>query len=1156
MKCCYEECYNNAIIEYDEYLYCGICFNNLKQENLDEDYSNFTILANINISNINLNNIECKLKKSCRCNFKTGREMKIIYYKVIDKTITFACTNCKGKDKSYYSLNTKCLIENCFEQSINQYNNKLYCDYHLNIDYSEWYNENNEANIDEDNENENIIIDENGMEHNINNLICVYFNTKNICTKKHIYYKYHINKTNGKINYYCSRHQCKADTNSPKIYVSNSVLNNEIINENNYEIDNQENIEEIEIKEMSFPSSCNINWINLYPKDNLKYDIIYDFIHKTIHKINEIKCCKNHLNYHKKICSENNAEHFWYYLNDDGKIEYICPSAKQSNMKYNKKLTLRRSNPNILECSYKTVCANNINSYWYRINEDGSITHSCSKCVDTKKLLKFSDKCNNKYCYNVKFEDNDYCEYHLNINNKTKSNNNRFINLMITNFEHQQYNKTQQKDKLNQIIKKPTWEEKGKDPISDDEKVVENNSQEINENIGKNNITKNTKKGKKPKDKKEYDISNEDFEKLSKLDLNIIDYELSENDEELLEQIIEPILQERGKKSSKEKSKIDNNKIKNNYINLLKFMFEEHKELLLNRETTNYICSECGKPCGYYIKQNSYNQPIMNENNETIPICQPCYKKEKVRYGFYNKLCIIENCNNSAECGYKNSNITIYCKNHKNEFNKIHNEKRKKDPSHLREIIILGKNKHSLCLFGECSVRASLKDINTNKLISCSKHQYYIKKLRNIELSIANKPKCDECKNEDKDIIAHYGKTKEDKPTKCSFHGKPLGYIEIRERDKCLDCDARALFGNNKTPNIYCGTCVKNYSDEGYFNTDCKTLCIKCKKKRPSKNYKGEYARYCAGCAEEGMVRIYNEYCECGTQAHYGYENDEKPSKCICCKDGDMIPLIGNICRGMLKNGKQCTKFASIGYDKPIYCSKCAEDKDNMKNIYAPKCVKCKTVLASLVLKDTNKITHCVGCIPEGKRNNYIYINKIYCEKECGCLAENGSNLCVSCNDDRNKYSHEKEKIVKLFLEKELSNYNFIHNKNIFGKNSYRPDFLYITEDRLIIIEVDEEQHKRSGYSKDNDFRRMKFVYNLFNKMNKKIIFIRYNPDKYRIKNQIIQSDNNKRLSELKNLFLECNNKQVETLSNKLNIYYMYYDGYGENIHLITKDAN
>lgn len=83
-----------------------------------------------------------------------------------------------------------------------------------------------------------------------------------------------------------------------------------------------------------------------------------------------------------------------------------------------------------------------------------------------------------------------------------------------------------------------------------------------------------------------------------------------------------------------------------------------------------------------------------------------------------------------------------------------------------------------------------------------------------------------------------------------------------------------------------------------------------------------------------------------------------------------------------------------------------------------------------------------------------------------------------------------KELYVKAFLEEQYGDI-FIHNRT-FGKTQYRPDFRFETNQRIILVEVDEHQHKT--YLSDEEERQQA----LFRQSQRKhVVVIRFNPDSY-----------------------------------------------------------
>ena len=110
---------------------------------------------------------------------------------------------------------------------------------------------------------------------------------------------------------------------------------------------------------------------------------------------------------------------------------------------------------------------------------------------------------------------------------------------------------------------------------------------------------------------------------------------------------------------------------------------------------------------------------------------------------------------------------------------------------------------------------------------------------------------------------------------------------------------------------------------------------------------------------------------------------------------------------------------------------------------------------------------------------------------------------------DRNNKT--KERLIVNYIIKQFPEYKFILDKAI-GPKHHRPDMLLELDDKVIIIEIDEYQHK--GYNTD-ELLRLDIIQKA---INKKIICIRFNPDNF-IKDNVKTSScfklNNKKIFEV-----------------------------------------
>jgi hypothetical protein len=129
--------------------------------------------------------------------------------------------------------------------------------------------------------------------------------------------------------------------------------------------------------------------------------------------------------------------------------------------------------------------------------------------------------------------------------------------------------------------------------------------------------------------------------------------------------------------------------------------------------------------------------------------------------------------------------------------------------------------------------------------------------------------------------------------------------------------------------------------------------------------------------------------------------------------------------------------------------------------------------------------------------------------KECNSYsAKRGEDLCGYCNPA--KHVKRKELRIKKYLEeKELL---FFHDKVVKLSNNKvaKPDFLFVdnTIEHRVILEVDEYQHTRNEYTPVEERRREQLIQQ---GLGKPCIFIRFNPDAFKINGKTKRMPNEKR---------------------------------------------
>lgn len=475
--------------------------------------------------------------------------------------------------------------------------------------------------------------------------------------------------------------------------------------------------------------------------------------------------------------------------------------------------------------------------------------------------------------------------------------------------------------------------------------------------------------------------------------------------------------------------------------------------------------------------------------------------------------------------------------------------------------------KHKKCEYQKCKTRPSFGFLGeTTK--RCEKH-----KLEGM-IDLVNK-KCDYIGEEGScNIIPIFGFLN-DKPKRCKKHAEK-GMIDLIHK-KCLDkdCYKRPTFNfPDKKTAIYCKEHKKDNMID-VLNNKCEFDGCEI---QPSFNYK-QFSNpiNCKEHALEGMIDVVSKFCEvfkCFKRPIFNYKGEIKGIRCKEHKLKDMVDVCHKLC-------DECNNRASFGYlnGTPKKCF--LHKKENMIDITRKKCEKCQ--LNAEYGELFTKKTHCY----KHKLANEFYKNKPICEFD-DCLknafyTNDGSNYPIRCeyhkfDEDINIIEKECKKcnlvfflnektglcnycndyeINKIHKIKETKTLNFLKENRIEfisedkipenGCSKYRPDavidFVYF----IVIIEIDEYQHK--NYNNKCEMTRMIQLHQDYGGI--PVIFIRFNPDNYYIreddKKKIIKA-NNKRFGVLLETIKRLENlKKIEDKKlPSLSVCYLFYDNYME----------
>jgi len=345
----------------------------------------------------------------------------------------------------------------------------------------------------------------------------------------------------------------------------------------------------------------------------------------------------------------------------------------------------------------------------------------------------------------------------------------------------------------------------------------------------------------------------------------------------------------------------------------------------------------------------------------------------------------------------------------------------------------------------------------------------------------------------------------------CKIHGQfnQLPYNHLNEQD-CPICMKEYLANNNPnkmTTQQFIERCRIIHDDQyNYEKVEYKNykeyVIIICLihgefKQTPSTHLRGN------GCKPCGIIKRANmdkksikEFIEDAIVIHgnlydyseVNYINSKTNVVIICKKHGKFEQTPSN----HYKFGCQQCGWESISYKKTctldhfvekankVYDNKYDYTDTKYIDSYTDIIIKCKT--HGNFKKKPNKHLQGSGC-PKCHQCPSCQLWKTY------------GKLCSYCQPlSQNKlFQKTKELTVVRFLETNLPNIDFIHNKSVGSECNDKhlfPDIRFDCNYYYLIVEVDEYKHRGANYK--CDIQRM---YDIIAKLGLPCIFIRYNPD-------------------------------------------------------------
>lgn len=329
----------------------------------------------------------------------------------------------------------------------------------------------------------------------------------------------------------------------------------------------------------------------------------------------------------------------------------------------------------------------------------------------------------------------------------------------------------------------------------------------------------------------------------------------------------------------------------------------------------------------------------------------------------------------------------------------------------------------------------------------------------------------------------------------CNKHKEP-GMINVKDVICIYEkCNKQAYYNYNGTKEkLYC---VEHKLDN-MFNVKSKICDYNNCPKQAMFNYKNNIiGKFCFEHKEELMVDVKHKHCNyenCNNRANYNYFG-KSILYCIEHKLENMINVSSSKCKF-----NDCTKYPNFNFSNQkngVYCY--SHKLENMIDVCNPKCLfDCCQKIPSFNYENNKTALYC----NTHKLENMINVKIIKCKTHlCDTKAnKNYEGFCLRCYI----HTYPDKPTMRNYKTKEQNVVDFI--KNIFhnltiqtdkiiqdGCSKKRPDIQIDLGYQIIIIEIDENQHKTYDCSCEN--KRLMEISQDYK--HRPIIFIRFNPDDY-----------------------------------------------------------
>lgn len=410
-----------------------------------------------------------------------------------------------------------------------------------------------------------------------------------------------------------------------------------------------------------------------------------------------------------------------------------------------------------------------------------------------------------------------------------------------------------------------------------------------------------------------------------------------------------------------------------------------------------------------------------------------------------------------------------------------------------------------------------------------------------------------------------------ERPSRCISHMlpgmKPRKRVD-RRICKADGCKTRSTFNKpGESRGIYCCT----HADRKTMVNVVAKKCTVCKSLQPTFGPKGKRPTHCAACRIPGLVDLVRNLCEveaCQVNACFAYIG-EKVRRCKKHILKDMYDLKNCKCVGCIAAGIFPPKQATYGLVTPTSCKdhkgvghkdlrhdaemctgehglggcatratygkqnqkpeKCKEHRLlGMYDLVRQMCENCGLTQPVYNIPGETQGRFCSDCKSDGMEN----VVAPRCRK-CGLFQVHNKDLCRICTPEGEGYQKTKENLVVANLrEHKLC---MVLDKPIArAYGCFRPDILIKCDSHELIVEVDENQHAQ--YPKLCEISRMLAIQSYFDRP---CIFIRYNPDNFRVNGKITDVSQHDRLRLLRKTIDKYTHRIPK---DPISVYRLYYN--------------